>query len=308
MAFNKYFPVNPLPKPKPKPGPIVKKRRLITVEKLRLSNPQKVAVSTLLKGQKNKYKKLLHEAHERLHIIADLTSGLEFWVNVSGTYEHISPSCEKVTGYTPDEFIRGEITLEKLIHEESLRTFLKDRRKSLLGESGEDVQYKFIKKDRSVRWALVNWNPVYTRKGTHIGIRISIADITNQKRCQELANNFEIMFKGLCSEVQELAVFSIDPSGKIKTWNRTAEKLTGYKAKDILGQDFEKLHAEEGNSEHILQDLSTLEDGVKHTYMAWLKKKSGARVMGNITLTGLQNAKGALTEIACFISEAKEKQ
>lgn len=29
----------------------------------------------------------------------------EYWMNPDGTIRHVSPACEQITGYTPDQFI-----------------------------------------------------------------------------------------------------------------------------------------------------------------------------------------------------------
>lgn len=43
-------------------------------------------------------------------------------------------------------------------------------------------------------------------------------------------------FRLLVEAVKDYAIFMLDPAGKISTWNPGAEKSTGYKAEEIIGQ------------------------------------------------------------------------
>ena len=89
-----------------------KKKRQLSLENITLSNPQRLVVAQLLAGQKNKYKKLLHEAHERLHIIGDMVSSVEIWINTDGRVEFVSPSLLKVFGHPAQDFFGNRVGLE----------------------------------------------------------------------------------------------------------------------------------------------------------------------------------------------------
>ena len=209
-----------------------KKRRQIILEKLNLTSPQKANVLLLLASQKNKYRKLLHEAHERMHIIADLTSSLEFWLNVDGRYEHISAVCEKLTGYTAAQFFDNSISMEQLIHPESRRRFLFDRKGAMAGKSGTEVEYKFIRKDGEERWALASWRPVFTRRGKQIGVRISISDITRLKEAEAEAAANRIALERLSGGRENSAGFSVGTQGNVTRWTEAARRIFGYEEND----------------------------------------------------------------------------
>jgi|GEM_PF-5908669 len=42
----------------------------------------------------------------------------------------------------------------------------------------------------------------------------------------------------LVNTIQEYAIFLLDPTGHIATWNPGAQKLKGYKANEIIGKHF----------------------------------------------------------------------
>jgi len=46
------------------------------------------------------------------------------------------------------------------------------------------------------------------------------------------------IFRLLVDCVKDYAIFLLDPSGKVVTWNQGAERIKGYRAKEIIGKHF----------------------------------------------------------------------
>ncbi len=160
---------------------MLKKRRQISLDRLHLTNPQREGVLQMLASQKNKYRKLLHEAHEKMHILTDLSASMEIWMNIDGSVEYVNPAVEKITGHSVPEFENCAITLEDLVHPDSRKAFDADRQSAANGEAGENAIYRFVRKDGEIRRTLVSWRPVFTRRGRCIGLRATITDITSVK-------------------------------------------------------------------------------------------------------------------------------
>src|SRR3954468_8395523 len=53
------------------------------------------------------------------------------------------------------------------------------------------------------------------------------------------------MHRLMSEEVEDVAVFFMDPDGVIRTWNRAAEVMKGYPADEIIGQHLALLYTEE---------------------------------------------------------------
>src|SRR5688500_3811604 len=52
-------------------------------------------------------------------------------------------------------------------------------------------------------------------------------------------------FRLLVDSVTDYAIYMLDPSGRILTWNAGAERLKGYRAEEILGQHFRRFYTED---------------------------------------------------------------
>jgi PAS domain S-box-containing protein len=125
---------------------------------------------------------VLRESEERLRTVSDFTHDWEYWVGPDGRYLHISPSCERITGYEPDAFIRDAELLQKIVHPDDREIF--DRhphdRPSELRASREaaEISFRIITKDNEERWIGHVCQPVYSADGDWRGWRASNRDIT----------------------------------------------------------------------------------------------------------------------------------
>jgi len=46
----------------------------------------------------------------------------------------------------------------------------------------------------------------------------------------------------LVDGIEDYAIFALDPDGTVRTWNAGAERLTGYRAEEIIGQQFARFY------------------------------------------------------------------
>ena len=87
-------------------------------------------------------------------------------------------------------------------------------------------------------WRIIG-DPVFNEDGEIIGaIEISY-DITNQKKAEEEINRTKEHLEKLIHNTSEI-IFSINKDYKITLWNKTAENLSGIKAKQVVGKDIRK--------------------------------------------------------------------
>lgn len=67
----------------------------------------------------------------------------------------------------------------------------------------------------------------------------------------------ENRFRLMVESVEDYAIFMVDLQGGITSWNRGAERLTGYTEAEALGQHFSMLYPREDlNAEHALYELA----------------------------------------------------
>lgn len=100
----------------------------------------------------------------------------------------------------------------------------------------------------------------------------------------------EEQFAKLVANVRDYAVFILDRTGRIATWNAGAERIKGYRAEEIIGEHFSRFYPSEAlaarRPEHVLEVASTTgrfeEEG-------WRLRKDGSRFWASVVVTALHD-------------------
>ena len=127
----------------------------------------------------------LRESEERFRTVADFTYNWEYWIAPDGKYLYVSPSCERITGYTPDEFINVPGLLKKIVHPDD-HSNIADHFQGEEGlEKSHSVDFRIITRSGEERWINHVCQPVHSTDGQYLGRRGSNHDISKQKKMQE---------------------------------------------------------------------------------------------------------------------------
>jgi diguanylate cyclase (GGDEF)-like protein/PAS domain S-box-containing protein len=122
----------------------------------------------------------------------------------------------------------------------------------------------------------------------------------------------EEKYRMLLDGVQDYAIFMLDLRGQVVSWNAGAERIKGYTAEQILGQNFCCFFSSEdikrGRPEELLR--ITAASG-RHEEQAMRVRKDGSQFLASITFTALHDSGGHLqgfSEISHDLSERKESE
>lgn len=129
----------------------------------------------------------LKESEDRFRTIADYTYDWEYWQGNQWEILHISPSCERITGYKPTEFICNPGLMVDIIHPEDRDAYLTHKR-DITGKPHGDMVYRIVTKTGEIRWIAHGCRAVFSHDGTPCGRRGSNRDITALKEAEQLAH------------------------------------------------------------------------------------------------------------------------
>lgn len=137
---------------------------------------------------------------------------------------------------------------------------------------------------------------------------VAFENVTNRRQAEQALRESEERFRLLVQSVREYAIFNLDPSGNVVSWNDGAERLKGYRAEEILGKYFSAFYPPEdvasGKPERILAqaaERSHIEDE------GWRIRKDGSRFWANVVVTALRNSKGTLQGFAKVTRDMTER-
>jgi PAS domain-containing protein len=63
-------------------------------------------------------------------------------------------------------------------------------------------------------------------------------DTAGRERTEETLRNSEEKDRLLLDEIQDYAIFMLDPLGTVISWNAGAQRIKGYTAEQIIGRNF----------------------------------------------------------------------
>ncbi len=124
----------------------------------------------------------LRMSEERFRTMAEFTYDWEYWMSPEGAFEYISPSCKRITGFAPEEFISDPGLLVKILHpdyREVMTPYLTGQ--GLRGESVFSTDFRIISKSGEERWIGHVSRPLFGPGGAFLGARVSNRDITGRK-------------------------------------------------------------------------------------------------------------------------------
>jgi PAS domain S-box-containing protein len=117
--------------------------------------------------------------------IADYTYDWEIWVGPPGRVLWTNPAAQRVTGYNIKEIMAMSDYPGSLVYEQDRDRIERAFRSALKGSTGNDVQFRIVRKDGKVVWVEMSWQPIYDDSGGSLGHRESIRDITARKEAEE---------------------------------------------------------------------------------------------------------------------------
>jgi PAS domain S-box-containing protein len=109
----------------------------------------------------------------------------------------------------------------------------------------------------------------------------------------------EERFKLLVESVREYAIFMLDPSGHVLTWNAGAERFKGYRADDIIGQHFSRFYPPEALARGLPElELQVASKTGVFEDEGWRVRKDGSLFWANVVITAMRDAQGELVGFA----------
>lgn len=132
-----------------------------------------------------------HQAEEevrqselRYRTVADFTYDWEYWMNAVGKIEYTSPSCERISGYSADDFIRNPSLVQDIVIEEDRDIWNEHNRRLSEASKTSENQFRIRRQNGEIRWIEQSSQTVVDDKGHHLGVRSSIRDISHRKEAE----------------------------------------------------------------------------------------------------------------------------
>ncbi len=183
----------------------------------------------------------LQEKELKLRLLADYAYDWEYWLGVDGNYIYISPSCERITGYKPEEFISNPELLFKIVRPD----YAEKAHNHYYDENNKDtpifsIEFPIISKDGKEVWLEHNCSPVFDGQGNYAGRRGNNRDITSRVTAENKLKSVYQLYETIV-ESSPVGIGIYNSKGDCVATNEQAAVVTGGTKIQVLQQNYHHL-------------------------------------------------------------------
>jgi PAS domain S-box-containing protein len=239
------------------------------------------------------------KAQRRLAAIIESSEDAIASKDLDGIITSWNKSAERLFGYKAEEIIGQPVTL--IIPPELHGDEPKILGKIKAGERIEHFQTVRVRKDGQLINVSLTISPIKDDKGKIVGAAKIARDITRQKKLEEAALRLAAIV-----ESSDDAIASKDLNGFITSWNRSAEKLFGYTAEEIVGKHITTIIPPELHHDEDMI-LSKIRRGEKIDHFETIRlHKNGERIEVSLTISPVKDEDGHVIGAAKIVRNITE--
>ncbi|WP_294074102.1 PAS domain-containing sensor histidine kinase [Sphingomonas sp.] len=116
-------------------------------------------------------------------------------------------------------------------------------------------------------------------------------------------------FRLLVQSVVDYAIYMLDTSGHVTSWNAGAERIKGFATHEILGKHFSTFYTDEDRAAGLPgRALETARSEGRYEADGWRVRKDGTRFWASVVMDAIKNDSGKLVGFAKITRDMTEKR
>lgn len=125
-------------------------------------------------------------------------------------------------------------------------------------------------------------------------------------RTQELSRD-QALYQHLVEGVNDYAIFSVDPTGVVASWNKGAQRMKLYRPEEIIGRHFSLLYPEDARErDEANEHLRMASDRGRYRGEGWRVRKGGEFFLADVLITPMYT-NGRLTGYSKVVADLTER-
>jgi len=198
------------------------------------NEPQRMSGICLDITVRKRFEEALQKSEEKYRTVAEFTYDWETWRGPSGDYLYISPSCERISGHTAEEFLADSQLVTEIAHPEDRQAVLEhlELTNSQDSEPALQLEFRILTPQGETRWINHVCATVHGENGQWLGRRGSNRDITERKqaeaRRQKLQQNLGALWSLAKNQDEDLKVLTNYVLEEIKAITESEYAFYGF--------------------------------------------------------------------------------
>jgi PAS domain S-box-containing protein len=249
----------------------------------------------------------LLSSEQRLRTVADFTYDWEYWLGVDGTFEYVSPSCKRISGYRAEEFRQNPDLFGKIVAPEDKQAW-EEHVRTYHGEHSDavaEMNLRIVTKENEVRWLGHVCQAVHDDDGQWQGRRASNRDITEQRQAEQRIRIFQTLADNAAD-----AITMTDLEGQVTYANRAAYQLLGYDydKREMIGISMASLAPEEEQARQAQAVGQLITSGGSWTDEAEAVRRDGSRIDIEATMFPLTDEEDRAVSIGAILRDITDRK
>jgi PAS domain S-box-containing protein len=152
----------------------------------------------------------------KFRVLSDNSQDWQYWITEDQRIVHMTPSCERITGYSAQEFERTPSLVYDIIHPEDRPAYERHMREDVTRPEHEEIDFRVITKSGKVKRIFHVCGPIY-HEGSLLGRHVSNRDVTDRRQLEE-----QLL------QAQKMESLGIFAGGIAHDFNNILTVITGY--------------------------------------------------------------------------------
>jgi PAS domain S-box-containing protein len=116
-------------------------------------------------------------------------------------------------------------------------------------------------------------------------------------------------YRLLVDAVTDYAIYMLDPTGVVSSWNPGARRFKGYEPNEIVGQHFSRFYTDEDRASGLPQHaLKTATTEGRFEHEGWRVRKDGSRFWAHVIIDPIRDPSGKILGFAKVTRDLSERK
>ncbi|MBL8489897.1 MAG: PAS domain S-box protein, partial [Rhodocyclaceae bacterium] len=126
----------------------------------------------------------LLESETKFRLLAENSSDCVFWIDPEGRFRYVSPACESLSGYRPEEFLADPGLMLRIVDPEDRPAYAAHLAAGYTDDAAE-LELRIVRKDGEARWISHHCRVLRDEAGVFLGRRGHNRDITERRTAED---------------------------------------------------------------------------------------------------------------------------